>query len=52
MQDSLALEPKKPRRIIRISDLRIIQYCQIAQSSKQAFRTLPVLLPKVGRSPG
>ena len=52
MQDSLAQEPNKPRRIIRVFDLKIIHYCQIALSSKQPLRSLPVLLENVGRSPG
>ena len=48
MQDSLALERKKPRRIIRVFDLKIINYCQTALSSKQALRTPPVLSKNEG----
>ena len=52
MQDSFALEPNKPRRMVRVFNLKIIHYCQTALSSKQALRTPPVLLYEIGRSPG
>ena len=52
MQNNLALEPNKPRRIIRVFDLKIIQCCQTALSSKHALRTPPVLLKNVRQSLG
>ena len=52
MKDSMGVQPIKPRRTIRVFDLKIIDYSHTALSSKQALRTPPVLLKNVGESPG
>ena len=49
--NSLGLQPNKPRRIIRVFDLKIMDYSQTVVSSKQAYGTPPVLLKNIGRSP-
>ena len=48
----VAEEPNQPCRIIRVSVWKRIHCPQTVLSSKQALRTLPVLLWNVGQSPG
>ena len=51
VQKGWALQPNRPGRIIRVSDLNMIDYCQTFLSSKHAYRTPPVLLKNIERTP-